>query len=49
MIQITEYTGQQNVAIIPNDKVLKDPCYQFMYDEGVTICTIQSWIAYQGK
>ena len=42
----TEYKGQQNVAIIQDEKSLKNPIYEFMFNEGVTICYLESFLKY---
>lgn len=48
-IKVVEYTGQTNIAIIPNSGVLKNDIYQKIVDMGTTIVTLESYLAYKGK
>jgi len=44
MIKTVEYTGQKNIAIVPNEGVLKNEIYQKLDDMGTTIVTLESYL-----
>ena len=49
MLKTVEYTGQKNIAIVPDETVLKNEIYQKISDMGTTIVTLESYLKYKGS
>lgn len=45
-LQVAEYTGQTDIAIIQNKECLKNPIYQTIVNFGTTLVSLESFISY---